>query len=179
MDEIKTTLPIANSYWVSPQRFLAGEYPILLDTIGHPSAIIRFLATGITTFINLTEQEEVDTLGSYIETARAYTASQGRSIAYQHFPIRDMDVPSIATMTTILNTIDRALVEHQSVYVHCWGGIGRTGTVVGCYLVRHGMAPKNVIAHIAHLRRTTPDYRYPAPAREVQRAMILDWQPGE
>ena len=23
-------------------------------------------------------------------------------------------------------------------YLHCWGGVGRTGTVVGCWLVRHG-----------------------------------------
>ncbi|WP_374108489.1 hypothetical protein [Nostoc sp. XA010] len=34
-----------------------------------------------------------------------------------------------------LPPIDRALNGQEKVYVHCWGGIGRTGIVVGCYLV--------------------------------------------
>lgn len=179
MNEATTTLPIANAYWVYPRRLLAGEYPTLLDTIERPSAIARFLAAGIATFINLTEAEEVEALGSYVETARALAAERTPPISYHHFPIPDMDVPPIATMTTILDTIDGALLEQRPVYVHCWGGIGRTGTVVGCHLVRHGMAPTDVIAHIAHLRRNTPDYRYPAPARDVQRAMILAWRQGQ
>lgn len=33
-----------------------------------------------------------------------------------------------------------ALAAGQTVYVHCYGGIGRTGTVVGCWLVRHGLS---------------------------------------
>jgi len=36
------------------------------------------------------------------------------------------------------------------VYVHCWAGRGRTGTVVGCYLKRHGIAEDtNVIQELA------------------------------
>src|SRR3712207_6971239 len=42
-------------------------------------------------------------------------------------------------------------------YVHCWGGIGRTGTVVGCYLVEHGMDGEQAIAAIAEWRAGTPD----------------------
>ena len=40
----------------------------------------------------------------------------------------------------ILDEIDGAILNGKTVYVHCLGGIGRTGTVVGCYLVRHGIA---------------------------------------
>ncbi|MFZ5949388.1 MAG: fused DSP-PTPase phosphatase/NAD kinase-like protein [Candidatus Rifleibacteriota bacterium] len=28
----------------------------------------------------------------------------------------------------------------KPVYVHCWGGLGRTGVVVGCWSRRHGEA---------------------------------------
>ena len=42
-------------------------------------------------------------------------------------------------MQHLLNILDQALEAGHTVYVHCWGGVGRTGTVVGCYLVRHGM----------------------------------------
>ena len=37
----------------------------------------------------------------------------------------------------------------EPVYVHCWGGIGRTGTVVGCWLVRHGMTGDEALAEFA------------------------------
>ena len=38
-----------------------------------------------------------------------------------------------------------ATEEGRRVYVHCWGGLGRTGVVIGCWLVRHGHASgKNV-----------------------------------
>ena len=41
-------------------------------------------------------------------------------------------------MTAILDCIDRHLERGDVVYVHCWGGVGRTETVVGCWLTRHG-----------------------------------------
>ena len=63
----------------------------------------------------------------------------------------------------------------QRAYVHCWGGIGRTGTLVGCYLVRRGMAGSDAIVELARLRAGTPDARYAAPARECQRQLILQW----
>ncbi len=40
--------------------------------------------------------------------------------------------------------------------MHCWGGVGRTGTVVGCWLVRHGLDDGDAIARIATLRRELP-----------------------
>jgi protein-tyrosine phosphatase len=39
-------------------------------------------------------------------------------------------------MERILATIKRAIDERATEYVHCWGGIGRTGTVVGCWMVQ-------------------------------------------
>ncbi|MCG8352317.1 MAG: hypothetical protein MI924_31515, partial [Chloroflexales bacterium] len=62
--------------------------------------------------------------------------------------------------------------------IHCWGRIGRTGTVVGCYLACHGMSGEAAIQEIARLRQKTPDYRYPAPARDIQRQMVCTWQCG-
>jgi HD domain/Polymorphic toxin system, DSP-PTPase phosphatase len=54
-------------------------------------------------------------------------------------PIRDVSVPqSPDKMREILDTIDAALSAKRIVYVHCWGGVGRTGTVIGCHLVRQG-----------------------------------------
>jgi hypothetical protein len=64
---------------------------------------------------------------------------RGRDIRITSLAIRDMEVPTEAEMIHILDTIDQALTEDRPVYVHCWGGHGRTGTVVGCYLRRHDL----------------------------------------
>ncbi|MBA3406233.1 MAG: dual specificity protein phosphatase family protein [Gemmatimonadaceae bacterium] len=36
----------------------------------------------------------------------------------------------------------------HSIYVHCWGGVGRTGTVVGCYIVRHGRTGDDALGEV-------------------------------
>ncbi len=56
-------------------------------------------------------------------------------------------------MVAALDTIDRLLDEGRTVYVHCWGGIGRTGTVVGSWLVRHQVtAPEQALDLLTELR---------------------------
>ena len=48
-------------------------------------------------------------------------------------------------------------------YVHCWGGIGRTGTVVGCLLAADGMDCDQLLAAIAALREGTRKAAAPEP----------------
>ncbi len=81
-------------------------------------------------------------------------------------------MPSPEQLQQILAAIDHAWCAGQGVYVHCWGGIGRTGTVIGCSLVRHGYDGDAAITEIARLRAGTPDWRYPSPATERQRELV-------
>ena len=56
-------------------------------------------------------------------------------------------------MVVILDAIDDIFLKVKFPYIHCWGGIGRTGTVVGCWLIRHGHAtPDSVGDLISELR---------------------------
>lgn len=171
-------LPIRNGYWVIPNLLLAGQYPIL--GTNNPLETLRQLTTlGIRTWINLVEAEEIEAIGEYQSKLEQISQSQQLPLNYHHFPIPDMEVTDQQTMSTILDQIDHSISLDQAVYIHCWAGIGRTGTVVGCYLVRHGMQPEAAIAHIAELRQNTPDRWYPAPARKIQRNMVLAWQTGQ
>ncbi|WP_188406321.1 protein-tyrosine phosphatase family protein [Psychroflexus salis] len=44
----------------------------------------------------------------------------------------------------------------KKVYVHCWGGVGKTGTVIGCFLLEQQMATtENIIQTIEYLKRST------------------------
>ena len=83
--------------------------------------------------------------------------------------IPDFGTPSRRTMTRILDRIDVLLANGAVVYVHCRGGIGRTGTVVGCYLVRHGATGEEAIATVTRLRGAGPE-------TAEQRRLVLGWR---
>ena len=90
----------------------------------------RYLDAGIDCFIDLTEVGELE---PYEDRLYAEAAARGRKVEYLRFPIRDVSVrQSPDKMREILDTID-ALSAKRIVYVHCWGGVGRTGTVIGCH----------------------------------------------
>ena len=91
-----------------------------------------------------------------------------------------MAVPSRGEMTGILNEIDGVITAERPVYVHCWGGKGRTGTVVGCYLARHAFASgERVLEMIRELRASVPGGGYDSPETERQREMVRSWRIGE
>ena len=108
-----------------------------------------------------------------VERARIYNIT----VSYQRASIRDYSVPSVETMTSILNIIDKALNDQRCVYVHCWGGVGRTGIVVGCYLVRHGLTNEQAAAEVNRLYHTRPNsLALPrSPESDEQLEFILNW----
>ncbi len=88
-----------------------------------------------------------------------------------------MGVPDSAQMAAILNDIDRAQNENRCVYVHCLGGVGRTGTVVGCWLARHGIAVGEDALHTIKLLRNYVEGRdLASPQTREQCTMVRHWE---
>ena len=168
--------PIPDSYWVRPGRLLAGEYPRHKDDEASRPKLRRLLEAGVTFFLDLTEVEEG--LRPYALLLQEEAAFLDRSVVHRRTPIRDGGIPTPEEMARILNTTDSALAEGHTIYVHCWGGKGRTGTVIGCYLVRHGMGGEEALDEISRLRQGTHDERDPSPETEVQRQMVRNWPIG-
>jgi len=133
------------------------------------------LEAGVAFFLDLTEE---DNLEPYAPLLRREATFQRRSVKYQRMPIRNMATPTPEEMIAILDTIDTALAMGHTIYVHCQGGIGRTGTVVGCCLVRHGMGGEDALEEIARLRRGTPREGKSSPFRKAQRQVVLNWPVG-
>jgi hypothetical protein len=166
--------PISESYWVEPNRFLAGEYPGSFDPETARRRLEAFLEAGITIFVDLTQSQELAPYEAILkEQAQAY----GLTVTYQRISIRDYGTPSRETMAHILNTIDNALASGQTVYVHCWGGVGRTGTAVGCYLVRHGRTGEQALGQIAEWWQHVPKRsKYSrSPETDEQCEFIRNW----
>jgi hypothetical protein len=125
--------PFDNSYWVIPGKLLAGEYPGDRDSLRARLKVGEMLNAGFTYFIDLTEVAE---LKAYDHIVAEEANVRGIEATHRRRAIIDEQVPSQAFMVEILNEIDTALDNGHRVYVHCWGGVGRTGTVIGCYLAR-------------------------------------------
>lgn len=184
--------PIAASYWVVEGWLLASEYP------GDERAeILRLklaalIKAGIASFIDLTFPDEG--LEPYADALAELSEGRARRLSY---PIVDMDVPSAETLAGILDAIDAELAAGRATCVHCYGGIGRTGTVIGAWLKRRfaaseGRALVSVVDEdgrfvgrrrlgLAELWRMNPKsaiYRN-SPQTPEQRAMVKAWPWGE
>ena len=124
--ELRMTGPIPDSYWVIPERFLAGEYPSSLKDAEARAKLAALLPdAGIRSFVDLTETE--DGLRPYRELATTLAAERGIDVHYRRMSIKDVGIPSAAHMVDILAHIESEMANERPIYVHCWGGIGRTG----------------------------------------------------
>ena len=112
---------------------LGCEYPGDLDPHKARTKLTALLQAGITDFFDLTEAHE---LAPYESQLQALAAEQGVQVRYQRFPIKDVSVPEPATLEAMLAVLATSVAAGRKAAVHCWGGVGRTGTVIGCYLVR-------------------------------------------
>lgn len=161
-------LPIRDSYRVAA-GFLAGEYPGSADLDQAARRLRAFTDHGVTLFVDLTHP------GDPLEP---YDGLLGDGARRTSHPIVDMGTTTVPHMMRILDEVDSAIEDGGTVYVHCWGGIGRTGTVVGCWLMRHGLDTGDPIRRIAELRRDVTDAFVASPQTAAQRAMVSGWKQG-
>lgn len=173
--------PFARSYWAVPGQILAGFYPGDRDPVVALNKLNALLDCGVTHICSLMEGTETDHAGrpfhgyqqAFADLARHRDITTGRL----HYPIRDVSVPTAAGMTATLDGLDGVLVRGGVIYLHCWGGRGRTGTVLGCWLARKGERdPLGKLRQLtAHARQHFPNV--PETARQQQ--YVLNWREGQ
>lgn len=173
-DDSAVSLPNAlYCYWVEEGRLLAGEYP------GHPSddgrvreKVGALLAAGVTLFVDLTHAS--DKMKPYEPVLRELSPLTARLSA----PIVDNDVPRSPTeMARILDAIDAEIARGGIPYIHCWGGVGRTGTTVGCWFARRGHEGEQALKALRTRWNTNPKPKHPGtPQTGAQRNYIRTWR---
>jgi Cyclin-dependent kinase inhibitor 3 (CDKN3) len=106
------------------------------------------------------------------------TEEAGSGTSYERFPIRDGSVPDEPkTMGEIIAAIDRAMAEGGITYVHCWGGVGRTGLAVACWLQERGQTPDEALADLSNKWRScAKSKRMPSsPETPEQVRWVKEW----
>jgi ADP-ribosylglycohydrolase len=184
VDEDTAPVPFERSYWVVPGKFLAGAYPGDPDPERAEEKLRGLLAAGIRCILDLTAEGDRNRYGRvlvpYRDLMGKAAAAEKCKVDYHSKTITDVDIPSREEMVEMLDIIDGAIGSDRPVYVHCLGGIGRTGTVVGCWLARHGAAKgQAVIELIRKLRRNEGQAHIDSPETARQRRFVCEWKEGE
>ncbi len=144
------------SYWVLPGKLLAGPYPFAPARAEGIARLASLLDAGVEAFLDLTEEGEVLRglpVQPYGIELERLAASRGLAAGHVRVPIRDMSAASEDSLERALREIDGALAAGKTLYVHCLGGVGRTGTAIGSWLVERGLAaPGEAVGLLARYR---------------------------
>ena len=143
-------------------RLIAGRHPSAWGPENAWIEVRSLVDAGVTLFVDLTHEGELE----------PYAALVQEPFRYINRSIRDFSIPNREELVAILDEIDAELDAGGVVYVHCWAGCGRTGVVVGAWLVRHGVDPQDALWRIADARGLG------CPQTLEQRTFVLDWREG-
>jgi ADP-ribosylglycohydrolase/protein-tyrosine phosphatase len=159
---------------------MAGEFPGAQSQIEADHKLIKLIDCGIQHIICLMQPDETDHSGNpfneYEDSVLRLAEKKKVTVSCFRFPIADQNVPGESEMKVILDAITISIENRKPVYVHCWGGIGRTGTVVGCFLLKNGLATSgDVLQTIADLRKDDPKKHRISPETDAQRKYVKSW----
>ena len=147
------------------------------DPVEHRAKIKALLDADVRVFISLMEACETNHDSSAFVPYDDVVKLEQPEAECKRFPIKDLSVPTGSEMLLILEAIDAFHENGKCVYVHCWGGVGRTGTVIACWLLRKKLATQgNVLDFLKSLRCADAERGYrDSPETEVQKKFVALW----
>ena len=133
-EDEKRQVILPNFSWLEEHKLAAMSYPESED------AFTLLWRMGIRALINLTEEPLPEEILTKV------------GILAEHIPVVDFTAPTLKQVEQALATIHFYLEKNMPVAVHCIAGLGRTGTVLACYLVGEGKSADEAITIIRRWR---------------------------
>jgi atypical dual specificity phosphatase len=131
--------------WLEVDKLGAGSLPASADDLR------SLVDQGVRAIVTLTEQP----LSAVSGVDRDALAELG--IVTLHLPILDYKAPSRQQVEALNRFVERMSADGRPVYVHCYAGVGRTGTMLHAYDLLRGMTLSEAKQHI---RESRPHSQY-------------------
>lgn len=117
--------------------------------------------------VSLIEDHELE----QYEIGNLYPEAERRGIAVHRFPIPDVGVPAnVESVAPLAKSISGWAAVKERVAIHCIGGLGRTGTVAGCFLVEQGVDAAAALKLLRKVRAPN------CPETEEQREFVRRYE---
>ena len=141
--------PTEESNWLIPEKFMVGSCPIT------PEEVEDIAQEGVVLFVCLLDRDDFSSRISKKEY-KSLARSVGIDVIFK--PIADGDITTDKKAFSIARMIFQALKNGHVVYLHCWGGHGRAGTIGAMVLGLWYRVPfEEVIAFLQKAHQTRPE----------------------
>ena len=129
----KITKKPTNFSWLIEEKLAGSGMPTTFDELDW------VLKQGVKSIVTMTENELPE--------------SWTEDVKYLHVPTSDLTAPDMDKIDTAVDFIYERINSKEAVMVHCAAGMGRTGTVLACYLVKyHKHSAKDAIDKLREKR---------------------------